>query len=577
MAEDFDLSSLLGEFRDEARDQLERLDSALLQIEEAGALPADDATALLRSLHTLKGNAGMLGLRVLADAVHALEGVFKEPEPAFPRDRLDLLFEAAAALRQSVDQAGADSQEEAFARLGRLELATRLESSVAAPARPPAPPPGSEAPPAGAPPAEPVQPPGEASAAESDAGDTAAEFLRVPFAKLDQLLDQVGELTGAAAALRAVLKQHEEELGASGAGRALDEVAEQLVRVTRALRGSTMGIRLVPVQRVFSRFPSLARDLARQQGKRVRVILEGGDVELDRSMVDALGDPLLHLVRNAVDHGIRTPAEREAAGRPRTGTITLRAYRQGDRVRVEVTDDGQGLDLEALRRTGRSLGVAGAHTQLSAEEAAELIFLPGFSTRDSSDTVSGRGIGLDAVKQRVTALRGTLTVESPPEGGTCFALDLPLTLAILPALVFEAEGGTFAVPTVSVERTLRGATPERAGAAEVLRHQGDLIPVARAGDVFGWTSTRGDRPAAASAFAVVVRAGTRRAALLADRLLDQRDLVIKALPGYLGRVAAVSGASVAPDGRVILLLDPAGLLDLNLALHQRENRAFTTP
>src|SRR5690606_33605557 len=163
-------------------------------------------------------------------------------------------------------------------------------------------------------------------------------------------------------------------------------------------------VRLVPVQRVFSRFPSLVRDLAREQGKRVRVILEGGDVELDRSMVDALGDPLLHPVRNAVDHGIRTPEEREAAGLPATGTS----------VRVEVQDDGAGLDMEALRRAGRERGLVGPHTPLSAAETAELIFLPGFSTRTSSDTVSGRGIGLDAVKQRVTALRGNLAVESPP-------------------------------------------------------------------------------------------------------------------------------------------------------------------
>jgi two-component system, chemotaxis family, sensor kinase CheA len=578
----FDLSSLLGEFRDEAREQLDRLDAALLAIEEGGSIAPADVTSLLRNLHTLKGNSGMLGLRPLVDAVHAMEGVFKDAEPAFSRERLDLLFEAAAAARQAVEQAGTGTQEEAFSRLTSLHLAARLESSVGAWAGG-----GSEheEAPAEAAPARGRRAAsgedegaarGDDAEAESEPGEAAGEFMRVPFAKLDQLLDQVGELTGVAASLRALLKQHEDLLDEGGAAHPFAEMAEQLGRTARALRTSTMEIRLVPVQRVFSRFPSLARDLAREQGKRVRVVVEGGGVELDRSMVEALGDPLLHLVRNAVDHGIRPPEEREAGGKPAAGTIVLRAERRGDRVRVEVADDGPGLDLDALRRTARTLGLVGDHSILSPEEAAEMIFRPGFSTRTSSDTVSGRGIGLDAVKQRVTALRGTLSVETPAEGGTRFALDLPLTLAILPALIFEAEGGTFALPAVSVERTLHDPIAEMAGAAEVLRHENDLIPVARAGRVFGWDGEGEMRREGGGRFAVVVRSGTRRGAVLATRLIDQRDLVVKALPHYLGRVPGVSGASVAPDGGVILLLDPAGLLDLNLALHQRENRGLKT-
>src|SRR5690606_26492411 len=262
------------------------------------------------------------------------------------------------------------------------------------------------------------------------------------------------------------------------------------------------------------------------------------------------------------------PAEREAAGKPPTGTIVLRAERQGDRVRVEVMDDGPGLDLAALRERGRALGLLSPDAEPSDEELAELIFLPGFSTRASSDTVSGRGIGLDVVKQRIVALRGPLSVEMRPEGGTRFVLDLPLTLAILPALIFEAGGATLAFPAVSVEGTLRGIAPERAGATEVLRLEDGLVPVARAERIFGWherSATDDGNGGATAPFAVVVRSGSRRAAVLATRLLEQRDLVVKAMPHYLGRLPGVFGASVSPDGRVILLLDPAGLLDLNLA------------
>ena len=544
----------------------------------------------------------MLALQPLVDAVHAIEGALKQDPPNFSRERLDLLFEAAAALRRAVEQAGTNEQDAAFGRLSGLELPRRLEADTvdqppaATPAPPDAPAPGPQpaaeaGPPQAGPPqagaAEPEAPEPESGAAvsesaapraesaEPDSGDGAGEFLRVPFSKLDEMLDQVGELTSVTAAFRVFLDHYEDELDNDGLEAPLAELVEQLGRVARALRGSTMEARLVPVQRVFSRFPSLARDLAREQNKRVRMLLEGGDVQLDRSMVDALGDPLLHLVRNAVDHGIRPPEEREAAGRPATGTIVLRAARRGDRVRVEVQDDGPGLDPEAIRRTAIRRGIIAEGTTLSEDETADLVFRPGFSTRASSDTVSGRGIGLDAVKERVTTLRGALSVERPEEGGTRFVLDLPLTLAILPALVFETDGGIFAVPALSVERTLRGATPERAGAAEVLRLDGELIPVARAGRVFGWHERSGEAPDGRADFAVVVRSGSRRGALLASRLVEQRDLVVKALPAYLGRVPAVSGASIAPDGAVVLLLDPAGLLDLNLTLHQ-EHRALTT-
>lgn len=559
----------MGEFRDEARDQLDRLDAALLAIEESGRIGRDERDALLRSLHTLKGNSGMLGLRPLVDTVHAIEGVFKDAEPDFSRERLDILFEAAAALRQSVEQAGTPTQDESFARLRNLDAVTRLASASGA---------ASESVPT-----VPQQDTGdrepdtdEAETSDSGSADGAGEFLRVSFARLDQMLDEVGELTSVTGALHSLLDQYEDELEASGAGEELIELIEQLGRHARALRTSVMEARLVPVQRVFSRFPSLARDLAREQGKRVRVLLEGGDVELDRSMVEALGDPLLHLIRNAVDHGIRPPEEREAVGKPAIGTITLHASRFGDRVHVEVSDDGEGLNLQALRNRAQSMGLVDAGTRLNDQEAADLIFQPGFTTRQSSDAVSGRGIGLDVVRERANALRGTLSVRSTPGEGVRFILALPLTLTILPALVFEAQGGRFAVPSSAVDGTFRHPRPERAGATEVVRVEEDLIPVARADRLFGWHERSEEASGRANEFAVILQAGGRRGALLASRVIEQRDLVVKAIPPFLGSLPAISGASIAPDGGVILLLDPAGLIDLNLAQHQRENRGFTT-
>jgi two-component system, chemotaxis family, sensor kinase CheA len=373
-------------------------------------------------------------------------------------------------------------------------------------------------------------------------------------------------------ALEELMGRFSGELDAAGARRPLEAQVEALELITDALREATMDLRMVPVARVFQRFPSLARDLARKQEKQIRVVLEGEQVELDKSTVDALADPLLHLVRNAVDHGIGTPRERAEQGKPETGTITLRAARIGDRVLVEVSDDGSGLNRKAILERARAEGLVAENERLSEVEIGELIFRAGFSTRSEATTVSGRGVGLEVVRRRVTSLRGALTVGDAEGGGTRFVLALPLTLAIVPALIFVSEGEMLAVPAAEVQETLRRVRPERAGGAEVIRHREALIPVARASRLLGWADSEPSAPDG-GLFAIVLQRGTRTAAVLADRLLEQRDVVVRALPRSLGTVRGVSGATVTPAGQVVLLLDSGGLIDLNLDLHRREARA----
>jgi two-component system, chemotaxis family, sensor kinase CheA len=569
------------------------LDAALLQLEETGALPDEERTSLLRALHTLKGNSGMLGLHVVVDAVHALETQMKEARSRWPREVVDRFFEVAAALRRVTDRIGTAEHDKALERLANIELRSdspKPETSADPDTAPRTEPvdrradttrrrgaeaevEGNVTPTESAAPLDPGLQPTSESGESAEVETGAGEVLRVPFEKLDALLNQVGELVAVGAAVEALLDKFRQQLDEAGARRPLEAQVEALELITESLRDATMNLRTVPVARVFQRFPSLARDLARAQGKQVRVVLEGEQVELDKSTVDALADPLLHLIRNAVDHGIGTPEERTKQGRPETGTITLRAARIGDRVLVEVSDDGAGLDRKAILERARQEGLLDDQENLSPTEIDELIFRPGFSTRSEATTVSGRGVGLEVVRRRVNSLRGLLTVGDAPGGGTRFVLALPLTLAIVPALIFEAEGETLALPASEVQETLRRVNLERAGGAEVVRHRDHLIPVARASRLLGFSDEVRGVSSSGASFAIVLRRGNRSAAILADRLLEQRDIVVRALPRTLGTVRGVSGATVTPSGNVVLLLDSGGLLDMNLDFHRREARA----
>jgi two-component system, chemotaxis family, sensor kinase CheA len=403
----------------------------------------------------------------------------------------------------------------------------------------------------------------------------------VPFGKLDALANLVAELLGAHAALDDLLATDRAALESVGLRRPLQTRVEQLERVAASLRRTTTDLRLVPIGRVLRRFPSLVRDLAREQGKRIRVAIEGEDTEMDKSTVDILAEPLLHLVRNAVDHGIQPPDVRVAAGKEPEGTITLRARSSGDTVRIEVEDDGIGLDRARILERARKSGMVGDEERLTDDEIADLIFQPGFSTRQQADTVSGRGIGMDIVASSITRLRGSLEVEDTPGEGSRFILRLPLTIAILPALLFESRGQTLALPALEVEDTQRLGTIGWAAGAEVVTLDGELVPLVRVESVFGWKGTGATEslPSGASAapkYVLVVRRGARAAAVAADRVLEQRDVVVKALPAFLGNPRGVSGATIAPDGRVILLLDAGGIIDLNLESHRRTGRVAKT-
>jgi len=563
VADPFDLTELLGEFREEAASQLDRLDAALIDLERDGDVEDDTADALLRALHTLKGNAGMLGLAPVRDLVHRLEAVFKTPPSRWEQSHLDRLFEAAQRLRAAVERAGGAEQDDAFARLADVHVAADVPSAPSAgatrpqrsrgsgPARADADTDADE---------EPASPAASRPAARSDSADR----IRVPFGRLDELLNQAGELGALALAFDAFLRDNKPLLRRHGLWAALTMHGERLGRLGYELRERVMDIRLVPVSTAFSRFPRVARDLARDQGKRVEVELEGESTELDKSTVDALADPLLHLVRNAIDHGLETPEQREAAGKPPAGRLRLSAEQQGERVRVIVEDDGRGLDREAILRRARERGLVDAADDV---EPARLIFRQGFSTRENESLVSGRGVGLDVVRRQVQELRGDVRVEDVAGGGTRFVLELPLTVAVTSAVLFESAGEVLALPAAAVEETIRADGVEPLGRSEVVHYRGESVPVARPERLFGWDGQGG--AAAGADYALVVHRGGRRIAVAAQRLVDQRDLMVKRLPPFLGPTRGVTGVTITPDGRAVLLLDPEALLDLGLRVQRQ--------
>ncbi|MEX2572448.1 MAG: ATP-binding protein [Gemmatimonadota bacterium] len=575
---------LLAEYREEARQQLEQLDHALLQLEESGKLTDDERLTLLRVLHTLKGNSAMIGLNPIADQVHVIENVFKGGDPKGGRAQLDRLFELSATLRSAVDRIGSDEQDAALNRVAAIDLAGLAEQgggredTIEAVAAEIVHEGGTGDDLAGE-----VGDPGSrkdvAAAVSDDAATAGTELIRVPFRKLDTLLAEVGELVGFHARLEDLIDRNRDALGGVGLRREFEESVQDLAARAAALRETTMELRLLPLRSVFGRFPGLVRELARSQDKQARLAIEGDETEVDKSAADALAEPLLHLIRNAVDHGIEAPEKRRRRGKDETGTIRLSASREGDHIRIEVSDDGPGLDRAAILRRAREAGIPVDDGLEDGDGGSQertirnLIFAPGFSTRAEASTVSGRGMGLDIVRRGIERLRGTLTVDAADTGGTRFELRLPLTLAIVPALIFESDGEILALPASEVRETLRQIPLERLGDAEVLRYHDRVVPVTRPRRIFGWESSKAEDGVGSSLrFAVVLEKDERTAAIPADRMIDQRNVVVKALPAYLGRVQAISGVTVSTDGRPVLLLDTQGMLDLSIENQRRATR-----
>jgi two-component system, chemotaxis family, sensor kinase CheA len=500
---------------------------------------------LLRELRQL----GELSARAVLDAVPALSEI--DPERCYVRWEIDL---ATGAGREAI--------RDVF-----IFVEDMCELSIAA-AGDPAPSVARTLPPSDAErTARALEDPRSASPGRRsyDKPDNASS-LRVPAAKLDQFVDLVGELVTVQARLS--------ELSSWRDDAEVTAVSEEVERLTAALRESSMNIRMMPIRGTFEKFRRLVHDLARDLRKNVELTIEGADTELDKTVIEQLGDPLMHLIRNSMDHGIGTPEERAARGKPATATIHLAARHSGANVLVTVTDDGRGIDCDAVRRRAVERGLISQEAQLTESQIFALLFEPGFSTAATVTDVSGRGVGMDVVRQRVESLRGAVEVSSQPGQGTSVTLRLPLTMAIIDGLLVGVGDACFVLPlSITLECIeLTRQDIARANGKHIANVRGELVPYIRLREHF---HMRSQAPEIEQI--MLVETGEGRFGFVVDRVLGNCQTVIKSLGRFYRQVQVVSGATILGNGTVALILDPERMIQnaVRDEAHSRGGRTLT--
>lgn len=628
-----DADDIVREFLVESYENLDQLDQDLVALEkEPGARPL--LSSVFRTIHTIKGTSGFLAFGNLEHVTHAGENLLvelRDGKRSMDQPTTDVLLAVVDRVREilrtietggdegsvaiddvvarveavlATDPAAAAATPEPVATPAAVTttapqpvaaaepvsedvpvvapavIVERIAETVPAPAPAavvsPAPAP-APAPPAPATPAAaatapapavptPRIPPSAPTAETPDEGvrTISDSSIRVDVELLDGLMREVGELV--------LARNQITRLASVGADLDLSRAAQRLDVIAGELQEGVMKTRMQPIEHIWSKMPRVVRDLAASCGREVGLEMSGGDTELDRGLLEAVKDPLTHLVRNAIDHGIEPVADRVAAGKPAQGLLTLRAYHAGGLVVVEVSDDGRGIDVQKVAASALRKGLRTAE-QLAAATPADLmqlLFLPGFSTAEQVTNVSGRGVGMDVVRTKIESVGGSVDVESKPGIGTTWRLRIPLTLAIMPALTVECGQERFAVPQVNLLELVavddRNATSiEYVHSAPVYRLRGDLLPLVSLAHVLdGTTQADGSAPVlsvapGSSAVIAVVASDDVRFGLVVDRVLDTEEIVVKALSPRLKSIGTYSGATVLGDGRVALILDVQGL------------------
>jgi two-component system chemotaxis sensor kinase CheA len=557
-----ELSEELTAFVLESLESLEVVEADLLRLEQD---PADDALlgGIFRAIHSIKGGCGFFDfgrLRALAHACESLLAMARDHELVLDAPRIDLVLavvDRITSMLVAIGSSGAEPEEDPAALIARLEQAATLAEAPAAPGDDPRP---SEVrvgenaivfAPVARQPAK-VEPPQPQVLLD--------QTIRIELGQLDELVNLVGELVLA----RNQLLMVSERL----ADPDLAVVASHLSMVTAELQERVLRARMQPIEMLFAKHARLARDLARELGKEVRLEVVGESTELDRGLIDAIRDPLVHLVRNAIDHGLELPAERLARGKPRVGRLRLEARHEGAYVTIEVSDDGAGIDPAAVRERALELNLLAAEDLQGMDERAllELVFLPGFSTTATPTVVSGRGVGMDVVRANMERIGGAITLESHVGQGTTVMLRIPLTLAIIPALLVKVAGETLALPQrtvaelVRLERELLADLLVQVGDGLLLRSHQALVPIVDLASELGLREPLEVRAAEALTLVVVV-VGGRELALVVDRVLDTQEIVVKPVDPIIGERELFGGATILGDGRVALILEPQTLTE----------------
>jgi two-component system chemotaxis sensor kinase CheA len=602
-----DNDDIVKEFLVESYENLDRLDQELLQLEKAGG-DRQTLSSIFRTIHTIKGTCGFLGFGRLESVSHVGENLLSRLRdgelPVTPKvisgllamvdrvrrmlgliessgcdgneDHADLIAVLTALLK---DGGSTAAEQVASATSADAPPATSHETPVATPSAvdasavettaPAVAGSAATAPEAVKAPAAPAASPEPTTRADHPAGDhdtpnasgnahtVSDSTIRVDVSLLDKLMNLVGELVLA----RNQVLQYSAGVDHSG----LQATTQRLNHVTTELQEGVMKTRMQPIGNIWSKFPRVVRDLAVMCGKQIRVEMEGKETELDKTIIEAIKDPLTHVVRNSADHGIEPPDVRVRNGKPAEGRLFLRAYHEGGQVNIEISDDGAGINVERVKAKAIKLGLITSEqaTRMSDREAVNLIFLPGFSTAEKVTNVSGRGVGMDVVKTNIERIGGALDVQSVSGKGTTLRIKIPLTLAIIPALIITSAGERYAIPQVSLVELLRldgddaNRCIERVHGMPVYRLRGRLLPLVSLDEALGVKRT-GHAIERAHTI-VVLGADDRQFGLIVDDVCDTEEIVVKPLSKQLKGVNAYAGATIMGDGKVALILDAVGL------------------
>ncbi len=558
-----DMQDLVQDFIIETEELIEQLDQDLVELENRKK-DLDHLNKIFRAAHTIKGASSFLGFDKMQQVTHQAEEILnklRKGEMSVTPEIMDILLEFVDYIKNILDDIknGTDTTEitEIVKKLKLANEGKIASSSSQAPTE------------------KPASAKKEKQTAQIKKATKAIEqTIRVDVSRLDSLMNLVGEMVLTRNRLGQVSSELDKRFEGDFLIEQLLDTTAQIGLITTELQLAVMKTRMVPIGKVFNKFPRMVRDLSRDLQKEIELHISGEETELDKSIVEEIGDPLIHMIRNAVDHGIETPEERIKRGKPKKGNVYLTAYHEGNHIVIEIKDDGRGLDAEKLKKKALEKGIVTQEeiNNMKEEEAFGLIFKPGFSTAAKVTGVSGRGVGMDVVKTNIEKLNGIIIIESEIGYGSTFKLKLPLTLAIIQALLVEVSGEIFAIPLVSVVETVRINENEihNFEGREVLKLRDSVLSLIRLDEIFGVEGSFNE-----DIYVVVVALAEKRLGLVVDRLVGQEEIVIKSLGEYLGGNLGIAGATIMGDGRVRLILDVAGVMEIATKMPRRSRQKIS--
>lgn len=566
-----EMEKIIAEFITESEETLDRIDPLFVELEIKGE-DKEMLNQIFRSVHTVKGAAGFLGFQPVVDVAHNAESIMKrlrEGEIRMSKPLMDvvlksvdmlrlllrhikrkdgvtentapLLSELKTALENATNAAGT-----AEPGVGRRKAEERGQKTDGKPAQQIAEPrtPNSEL----------ASAPVEAQAAEKEALQT----LRVDVTKIDKVMDLTGEVVLVRNRLVNIVTRLEHQYTDDHDVQSLIEAVSFLDLITSDMQLGVMKMRMQPIAKVFGKFPRLVRDISGPLGKMVNLKVSGEETEVDKSVIEQIGDPMVHIIRNAVDHGLETPRERRAKGKPEAGTISISAEQKGNQIVIEVSDDGRGINLDRVKTKAlqQNLISEDEAVRMTDEAAVNLIFLPGFSTAEVATELSGRGVGMDVVKTNVSKLNGTVEITTHKDKGSAFTIRIPLTLAIIQTLMVRSGTARYAVPLAPVEETLMVSKEDisEMSGADALVIRGKVYPLFRLTELLGANQEKTDFK-----YAVVINIADKRFCIGVDELLGQEEVVIKSVAGMNSASSYLLGATITGDGRVVFILDLTAL------------------